>query len=76
MLEPTAVALQAAFLAVLYLFIVWVARSSLRDLRRPDDTRIAVVPPADADRLLEAMRNHRLGRNAALIGEVVADIRA
>lgn len=46
MLEPTAVALQAAFLAVLYLFIVWVARSSLRDLRRPDDTRIAVVPPA------------------------------
>ena len=32
---------------------------------------IAVVPPADADRVLEAMRAHPLGRNAAIIGEVV-----
>ena len=46
MLEPTAVALQAAFLAVLYLFILWVARSSLRDLRRPDEARVVVPPPA------------------------------
>jgi hydrogenase expression/formation protein HypE len=34
---------------------------------------IAVVPPDDAGRLLEVMRGHPLGRNAALIGEVVAD---
>lgn len=34
---------------------------------------IAVVPPADADRLLAVMRNHPLGRNAAIIGEVVAN---
>ena len=34
---------------------------------------IAVVPPEDADRLLEVMRGHPLGRNAAIIGEVVAD---
>jgi hydrogenase expression/formation protein HypE len=34
---------------------------------------IAVVPPADADRVLEAMRGHPLGWSAALIGEVVAD---
>ena len=34
---------------------------------------IAVVPPAEADRLLEVMRRHPLGRNAALIGEVVAE---
>jgi hydrogenase expression/formation protein HypE len=34
---------------------------------------IAVVPPADADRLLEAMRGHPLGRNAAIVGEVVDD---
>jgi len=34
---------------------------------------IAVVPPADTDRLLEVMRLHPLGRNAAVIGEVVAD---
>jgi hydrogenase expression/formation protein HypE len=34
---------------------------------------IAVVPADDADRLLVVMRRHSLGRNAALIGEVVAD---
>jgi hydrogenase expression/formation protein HypE len=34
---------------------------------------IAVVPPADADRLVEVMRGHPLGRNAAIIGEVVDD---
>ncbi len=34
---------------------------------------IAVVPPEDADRALEAMRAHPLGRDAAVIGEVVAD---
>jgi hydrogenase expression/formation protein HypE len=34
---------------------------------------IAVVPPDDADRLLEVMRRHPLSRNAALIGEVVED---
>ncbi|HKI37243.1 MAG TPA: hydrogenase expression/formation protein HypE [Gemmataceae bacterium] len=33
---------------------------------------IAVVPPEDAERVLAAMRAHPLGRNAALIGEVVA----
>jgi hydrogenase expression/formation protein HypE len=34
---------------------------------------IAVVPPEDAGRVLEAMRAHPLGGNAAHIGEVVAD---
>lgn len=34
---------------------------------------IAVVPAGDADRLLDVMRGHPLGRNAALIGEIVAD---
>jgi hypothetical protein len=32
--EPIAVALQFGFLAVLYLFLVWIARSALKDLRR------------------------------------------
>jgi hydrogenase expression/formation protein HypE len=32
---------------------------------------IAVVPAADADHLLATMRNHPLGRNAAIIGEIV-----
>ena len=35
MLEPVSVALQFGFLAVLYLFLLWVSRSGLRDLRRP-----------------------------------------
>ena len=34
---------------------------------------IAVVPPEDAERVLQAMRAQPLGENAALIGEVVAD---
>jgi hydrogenase expression/formation protein HypE len=34
---------------------------------------IAVVPPDDAHAALEAMRAHPLGRNAALIGEVVVE---
>jgi hypothetical protein len=32
--EPVSVALKFGFLAVLYLFLLWVARSVLRDLRR------------------------------------------
>jgi len=32
-LEPIAVALKFGFLAVLYLFLLWVSRTSLRDLR-------------------------------------------
>jgi hydrogenase expression/formation protein HypE len=35
---------------------------------------IAVVPPEDAGRALEAMRSHPLGRNAAIIGSVVAGL--
>jgi hydrogenase expression/formation protein HypE len=34
---------------------------------------LAVVPPDDAERLLEMMHRHPLGRNAAMIGEVVAE---
>ena len=33
-LDPLAVALKFGFLAVLYVFLLWVARSALRDLRR------------------------------------------
>lgn len=34
---------------------------------------IAVAPPGDTARLLQAMREHPLGRDSAIIGEVVAD---
>jgi hypothetical protein len=35
MLEPVSVGLKFGFLAVLYLFLIWIARSSLKDLMRP-----------------------------------------
>jgi hypothetical protein len=34
MLEPVSVGLKFAFLAILYLFLLWVSRRALRDLRR------------------------------------------
>lgn len=34
---------------------------------------IAVVPPEVAQKLLEAMRSHPLGRDACIIGDIVAD---
>jgi hypothetical protein len=50
-LEPASVALKLAFLAVLYLFLLWVVRSAWKDLRRSGDGGIAptpVVGPAHA----------------------------
>jgi FHA domain-containing protein len=48
-LEPVSVALKFGFLAVLYLFLLWVARSALKDLRRgPGAGQLAPPPPADA----------------------------
>lgn len=34
--DPVAVLLKFAFIGVLYLFLLWIARSALKDLRRPD----------------------------------------
>src|SRR5262249_21371806 len=34
---------------------------------------VAIVPPDDADRLVKIMRQHTLGRDAAVIGTVVAE---
>ena len=42
MQDPVAVALKFGFLAVLYLFLLWVARSSLRDLSEHDDASVVV----------------------------------
>ncbi|MEJ7750848.1 MAG: FHA domain-containing protein [Thermoleophilaceae bacterium] len=46
--EPVAVALKFGFLAVLYLFLLWVSRSALKDLRRGSEGPIAGSEPADA----------------------------
>src|SRR3954451_10017039 len=45
-LDPIAVALKFGFLAVLYLFLLWVARSALKDLRR-GTSESYVGPSAD-----------------------------
>lgn len=44
MQDPIAVALKFGFLAVLYLFLLWVARSSLRDLSEQEDASMVVEP--------------------------------
>ena len=44
-LDPVAVALKFGFLAVLYLFLLWVSRSALRDLRRGPGPRGSVAGP-------------------------------
>jgi FHA domain len=44
MQDPVAVALKFGFLAVLYLFLLWVARSSLRDLSQHDDASVVMEP--------------------------------
>jgi hypothetical protein len=48
MLEPVSVGLKFAFLAVLYLFLLWVSRSALKDLRRGAFGGARATAPADA----------------------------
>lgn len=43
-LDPVAVMLKFGFLAVLYLFLLWMARSTMKDLRRAGDPRGLVSP--------------------------------
>jgi hypothetical protein len=40
--DPVAIALKFGFLAVLYLFLLWVARSSMRDLTAHDDASVVM----------------------------------
>jgi hypothetical protein len=70
--DPVSVALKFGFLAVLYLFLLWIARSALKDLRRtvapaPDATGFHPVAPiaephAAADTWLIVERGAGLGR--------------
>lgn len=56
MLEPVSVGLKFGFLVVLYLFLLWVARSALKDLRRgrAGVERPEAAPPPDATGLHSA----------------------
>jgi hypothetical protein len=55
--DPVAVALKFGFLAVLYLFLLWVARSSLRDLTEHDDSSVVI----DGDQPVALPRRERHG---------------
>jgi len=49
MQDPVAVALKFGFLAVLYLFLLWVARSAMKDLAGNDDASMAMEAPAEGE---------------------------
>lgn len=69
--DPIAVALKFGFLAVLYLFLLWVARSALRDLTRHEDALPAQGPAPDHDGGLEPA-GPGLSANIEPVLEVVA----
>jgi hypothetical protein len=63
--EPISVALKFGFLAVLYLFLLWIARSALKDLRRT----VAPAPDATGFHPAPALDGQREGLEAWLIAE-------
>jgi pSer/pThr/pTyr-binding forkhead associated (FHA) protein len=72
MQDPVAVALKFGFLAVLYLFLLWVSRSSLRDLTQTEDASVVLEPgePAAVPRREQRGPDLRSGVDPRL--EVVA----
>jgi hypothetical protein len=67
--EPLAVALKFGFLAVLYLFLLWVARSAMKDLSRGGDTATAAGPvePPGPRRRGSSVPNPRAGVSPQLV---------
>lgn len=70
--EPLAVALKFGFLAVLYLFLLWVARSAMKDLARGGSSQAASEPvePPSPRRRDSALPDLRAGVEPRI--EVVA----
>jgi FHA domain len=70
--EPLAVALKFGFLLVLYLFLLWVVRSAMRDLSRYESSATAAEPvePPSRRRKESALPNLRAGVSPRL--QVVA----
>ena len=71
MLDPVSVALKFGFLAVLYLFLLWVALSALRDLRRGTAAEAGLQPGGAtgplAPQAAEATGIHRTGKDVFLV---------
>jgi hypothetical protein len=78
MLDPVAVALKFGFLAVLYLFLLWMARSALKDLRRGVGGEARAEPAPDATGLHEARPGGtprlRIGSGAGLRAGAAYDV--
>ena len=72
MLDPVSVALKFGFLAVLYLFILWVARSALKDLRRGASAEAVAGRPPLQVQSADETGVHRVGDEAYLVVENVA----
>ena len=71
MLEPVSVGLKFAFLAVLYLFLLWVSRSALKDLRRGAFGGARARVPADATGMHAASSAATLDRDGAAAPRLV-----
>lgn len=67
MTDPVAALLKLAFIGVLYLFLLWVARSALKDLARPAGSRLAPDERASAQ---------ELARRSVLVAEGGGGLRA
>jgi hypothetical protein len=65
--EPLAVALKFGFLVVLYLFLLWVARSALKDLARGETAAAAPVEPPSPRRRGPAVPDQRAGVTPRLV---------
>jgi pSer/pThr/pTyr-binding forkhead associated (FHA) protein len=64
--DPVSVALKFGFLAVLYLFLLWISRNALKDLKRTSVTTAApgyapqAVAPADATGIYSASKQGQI----------------
>lgn len=77
MLDPVAVALKFGFLAILYLFLLWVSRNALKDLKRTSatvaPTPYAPAPAADATGIQSATSAGRAAIDGQLDPRLVVE---
>ena len=74
--DPIEVLLKFAFIAVLYLFLLWVARSALKDLGRPAGEEVQNATGTDRGGTLAAAVDGRSDSAARLVVEGGGGLRA